>query len=133
MKDHKGTGEKQRLRHQLTRYGSVGLLGTAVHYSILAGLLKHSGFGVVLASTYGALAGTVVNYILHYFFTFRSGKDHRVALIKFWVIAQAGWALNAGLLFLNLQLFKAPTIPAQLFATGFIFLSSFQINRRWTF
>lgn len=118
---------------EFARYGGTGLAGTAVHYGILAELLKRTDFGVVLASTGGALAGTIINYILHYFYTFRSRKNHRAAFARFWLISAMGWGINAGILFLNARLFKAPTIPAQLIATAVAFVFAFEINRKWTF
>lgn len=133
MVNHKNTEKDPNVAFELARYGSAGLIGTAVHYVILAELLKRTGFGVVFASTCGALAGTIVNYILHYFYTFRSRKDHRATFAKFWLIAEIGWGINAGLLFFNVQLFQIATIPAQLTTTAVTFLFSFVMNRRWTF
>lgn len=117
----------------LARYGAAGVVGTVVHYVILAVLLWSTSLGVVFASTCGAVTGAVVNYLLNYFYTFSSARDHAEAFPKFWLVAAIGWAINAGVLALGVNLLRAPIIPSQLGATGIAFLVTFFVNRRWTF
>ncbi len=118
---------------EMGKYGIVGLIGTAVHYTTMAILIRVFSFEVVLASTCGAIAGALVNYVLNYFYTFRSKKDHRDAIVKFWLIAAIGWGINAGILAMNEYLVGINVIPAQLTATVVVFVVTFLMNRRWTF
>ncbi len=118
---------------ELSKYGVVGLIGTAVHYTIMAILIRGFSVEVVLSSTSGAMAGALVNYVLNYFYTFRSDKHHHEAMVKFWLIASLGWGLNAGILAVNEYLLGINVILAQLTATAVVFVVTFFLNRRWTF
>ncbi|VAW63699.1 hypothetical protein MNBD_GAMMA11-1492 [hydrothermal vent metagenome] len=118
---------------ELSRYGLVGLTGTAVHYLIMAGLLYFSISDVVFATSAGATSGALINYILNYFYTFRSNKRHGEAIMKFWLIAALGVGINAGIMALNKYISNFSVIPVQLAATATVFVITFWINRRWTF
>ncbi len=118
---------------QLSRYGLVGAVGTAVHYALMAALLWTLTEDAVLASTAGAVAGALVNYVLNYFYTFRSDKHHLEAIVKFWIVAAIGWGVNGAVLALGIDTLGLPIIPAQLVATGVVFFLTFGLNRIWTF
>ena len=117
---------------QLSRYGVVGAVGTAVHYALMAGLLWTLTEDAVLASTAGAVAGAVVNYVLNYVYTFRSDKPHLEAIVKFWIVAAIGWGLNGAVLMLATDGLGLPVVPGQLAATGVVFFLTFGLNRIWT-
>ncbi len=118
---------------QLSKYGLVGAVGTGVQYALMALLLWQMMDDAVLASTLGAVAGAFVNYLLNYFYTFRSDKGHVEALIKFWIVAIVGWSVNAGVLAFGISALGLPVIPAQLIATAMVFFLTFVLNRMWTF
>ena len=118
---------------QMSKYGVVGLIGTAVHYTLMAILIRGLSAEVVLASTLGAIAGALVNYVLNYFYTFRSDRHHHEAIVRFWIIASIGWGINAGILAINEYLLGMHVILAQLTATAVVFVITFFMNRRWTF
>ena len=118
---------------ELGRYGIVGLIGTAAHYTVMAVLLNIFLFDVVLATTLGAIIGAIINYVLNYFYTFRSDKGHMEAMVKFWLIAVCGWIINAAIMALNEYVVGFHVIPAQLMATAVVFVITFLMNKRWTF
>ncbi len=118
---------------QLGRYGLVGAVGTAAHYALMGLLMAVFGIAAVAASTAGAIAGALVNYVLNYYYTFCSDKHHGEAIVKFWAVAGLGWGVNAAVLAGGLDGLGLAVIPAQLLATGVVFLLTFVLNRLWTF
>jgi len=123
----------QQLLRQFLRYGGAGAVGTAAHFGILAALVQFAEAGAVLASTVGALAGAIINYVLNYRFTFASRRRHHVALPRFLAIAAAGVLLNAAVLSAVLRAVQPHYLFAQIIATGVVLGAGFLANRRWTF
>ena len=64
------------LHHQFLRFAAVGASGTAVQYSVLWSGVEWAGISAAAASGIGYILGSVVNYLLNYFFTFKSDKGH---------------------------------------------------------
>ncbi|HED35017.1 MAG TPA: GtrA family protein [Gammaproteobacteria bacterium] len=124
---------QRNLIAELSRYGAVGLTGTAAHYLIMAGLLYFSVSSVVFATSIGAIFGAFINYILNYFYTFKCSKKHRETIIKYWLTAAFGAGINTGIMALNKYILNFNVIPAQLTATAVVFIITFWINRQWAF
>jgi putative flippase GtrA len=118
---------------QLLRYGLAGAVGTALHYAILVSLVQFAHAPAVAASTAGAVAGALVNYVLNHRFTFASSRTHDHALPRFAAVALAGIAINAIVMNAMLSLLGVHYLAAQIVATGVVFVASFFINRAWTF
>ena len=81
----------------------------------------------------GAVLGALVNYVLNRRYTFRSGKGHREALTKFFVVAGAGLLLNGLIMWLFVDGLGLYYLLAQLLATGLVLVWNFAGNRCWTF
>jgi len=118
---------------EISRYGIVGLTGTAAHYLAMAGLLHFSISGVVFATSMGAILGAFINYILNYLYTFKCSKRHKETIIKYWLTATFGAGINTGIMVLNKYALNFNVIPTQLTATVVVFIITFWINRQWAF
>ena len=81
-------------RAALLRFGLVGALATGVQYLILVLLVRWAGAWPPAASVVGFLASAVGNYLLNYYFTFRSRRRHGPAAMKFLILAGVGLVLN---------------------------------------
>ena len=118
---------------ELPKYLGAACIGTTTHYGLLAFLVKPGGFDPVVASTCGAAVGATLIYLLHYYLIFRSGKKHREAAIRFYLVAGAGLLLNAAVLSTGINLLGWSLGPAQVLATLNQFWVGYTVNRRWTF
>jgi putative flippase GtrA len=118
---------------QLLRYGLAGAVGTALQYAILVSLVQFARAPAVAASTVGAIAGALVNYVLNHRWTFASDRTHEHALPRFAAVALAGIAINAIVMGTMLSLVGVHYLVAQIVATGVVFVVSFLVNRAWTF
>jgi putative flippase GtrA len=117
------------LRAQFLRYAGTGAVGTAVQYATLIALVQLHGTG---ASTLGAVAGALVNYVLNHRFTFASDRAHTQALPRFAAVAAASVALNAMVVAVLLHA-GAHYLVAQVAATGVVLVAGYLANRAWTF
>ncbi len=120
---------RSTLPRGLSRFATVGAIGTGVHYAILWSLVN-AGVPVLLASTIGAIGGALVNYVLNYRYTFKSNLAHRSTLVKFFTVALIGLLFNTLIMALLTRLHY---FIAQIIATFFVLLWNYLANRLWTF
>lgn len=119
--------------NKLLRFAIVGGIATLVQYGTLIVSVEHWHWHAVVASSAGYLLSAVANYLLNYYFTFRSGNLHRVAALRFAVVAAAGLALNALAMALLAEKLRLPYLWAQVLATVVTLIWNFWANSRWSF
>jgi len=118
---------------QFIIYSAVGLIGTSVHYLILWVLVEWGHRGSVSGTACGFVAGAITNYFANYHLTFKSRKNHQVALPQFLSIAVVGLVINTLVMAIGIQLFNLHYIVIQMFATGLVLMVTFLGNKYWTF
>ncbi len=116
---------------QALAYAGAGIVGTAVHYVVLASLLRGFMPHVVAASSIGAVMGGLVNYWLAHRNVFHSQVPHQVALPRFATVATFGIAINATVLVICAP--TLGTIGGQFAASLAVLASGFSLNRIWSF
>ena len=119
--------------NQFLRFTGVGGIGTFTHYVTLIILVQIIGIPPVPSSVAGFIVGALVNYYLNYRFTFRSKKNHREAIIKFFVIALMGLMLNTVIMAMGTMIVVLNYFLAQMIATGIVLIWNFTGNCLWTF
>ncbi|WP_373974401.1 GtrA family protein [Chitinibacter sp. SCUT-21] len=126
-----------KILKQFLTFALVGLCGTGIQYLVLwLGVAWRGDSAAVSASAIGYLLGSVANYLLNYFFTFKDQhgqKSHREAAAKFYTIAGLGWLLNTGLMLLFVDMLAWAHWPAQLLTTAIGLLWNFAGSRWWAF
>ena len=127
MKEHKNT------IGQFLMFAGIGAVGTLGHYTILIVLVQFWMVDPVFASSFGFVAGAIINYILNYHFTFNSNKRHREALVKFLVVATIGAGINAIIMYAGVENTRINYMIVQVFATAVVLLWNFMVNKIWTF
>ncbi|MBE0574958.1 MAG: GtrA family protein [Desulfuromonadales bacterium] len=114
-------------------FSGVGAIGTLVHYLILFITVEFFFFNPVVSSFFGFVSGAVVNYYLNYYFTFKSKKNHKEAISKFFLVAGVGLVLNTLIMVLLTTVLDQNYLLAQLLATALTLAWNFTVNRLWTF
>lgn len=117
---------------QFLRFAIVGAIATAVHYSVLVGLVELAGLNAVAATTIGFSVGAVVSYVLNRKVTFDSDQPHGIAFAKYATVLAVGLAINgaivAGLLYVGVYY-----LIAQPIATGLVLFWNFGASRLLVF
>ena len=122
------------LHHQFLRFAAVGASGTAVQYITLWSAVQCFGTGAAAAASgIGYILGSVANYVLNYFFTFKSDKGHGDAAAKYFTLLAVGWCINTGLMWMLVHRQEWQVWPAQLLVTGLGLLWNFAGSRWWAF
>lgn len=123
---------------QFLRFALVGLSGTGVQYlsiqiAVVTEFVVLDKAPAVTGSAIGYLLGSLVNYILNYFFTFDSGKSHVEAASKYFGVLAVGWGINFGLMSLLVEHWHIWHWYAQIFTTGFVLCWNFAGSKLWAF
>jgi putative flippase GtrA len=121
------------LERKFVRFLIVGGIATLIQYIVLIWTVERWHWNAVLASSAGYILSTMVNYLLNYYFTFRSGRRHGVAVARFGIVAAAGFALNALLMELLAVRLHVPYVLSQLLATGGTLIWNYWANSKWSF
>lgn len=118
---------------QFLTFALIGLVGTGVHYLVLIALVSGIDVSPVIATSFGAVFGAITNYILNYRLTFRSCKRHSETLVKFFLVAGFGLALNAAIVEAGVSFAGWHYLAAQVIATVVVLFWGFATNKLWTF
>lgn len=110
----------------------VGGGATALQYCLTLLFVYGAGMRVVIASSCGYALSALVNYWLNAKLTFRSTTAHRIALLRFAVMATMGFVLNY--VFLAALLAVGLSAPlAQVLTTIGVITWNYLISAFWTF
>lgn len=114
------------------RFLVSGGIATAVHWAALWGLILLQ-LDAVLASSIGAFLGAIVNYFLQYFFTFKTKRQHKQALLAYAPAVLVSWLLNL-VLFYSLygDVFLDPLV-AQVATTAVVMVVNFLLYKKVVF
>ena len=109
-----------------------GGIATAVHWAAVWGLILLQ-VDAVLASSMGAFLGAIVNYFLQYFFTFKTKRQHKQALLAYAPAVLVSWLLNL-VLFYSLygDVFLDPLV-AQVATTAVVMVVNFLLYKKVVF
>jgi putative flippase GtrA len=119
--------------NKFVRFLIVGGIATLIQYVALIWTVERWHWNSVLASSLGYLLSAIANYVLNYYYTFRSDNHHGIAATRFAMVAAAGLALNALLMQLLAIKLHLPYILAQILATVCTLLWNYWANSRWSF
>jgi putative flippase GtrA len=80
---------------EMLRFGLIGILATAIHYSLLFGLVHGADVEPIIATTIGYAVSLIFSYFLNRRFTFHVAGPMAASFAKFAVIYGVGLVLNA--------------------------------------
>lgn len=115
------------------KFLGIGAIATIIQYVIFITLVEFTSLAVVLASALGYGISSIFNYLMNYHYTFSSDAKHKVASLKFTLVALVGLSLNSILMYLLVELFEVHYIISQIIVTGVILVINFFAHKLWTF
>ena len=126
------TSSPLKLVKLVLRFLVSGGIATVAHWATLWGLINLQ-VEAVLASSIGAFVGAVMNYFLQYFFTFKTKRLHKQALLAYIPAVSVSWLLNL-LIFYSLygRIFLEP-LMAQVVTTGILAVVNFLFYKKIVF
>lgn len=119
--------------HQLLRFLVTGGLATALQYLTLAVCSITLGWTAWLGSGMGYLLGSILSYVMNYFFTFDSKRPHSQAAPRFYLMVAIGWTVNTLTVAAFADGLNWNTWISQLIATTLTLAWNFSAARIWVF
>ena len=124
---------KSSLIQTFMRFGISGGLSTSLHWCVMALLTYFQLTSPEIATGIGALTGAVLNYFLQYHFTFKTQREHKLAVPAYILVASLGWVLNFAIFWLlHSKLALIPAV-AQVLTTGIVTVSNFILYKTVVF
>lgn len=116
------------------RFGLVGVVNTAIDFTIFYLLHYIFSVGYLLANLVAFLTASINSYLLNRRWTFKStAVDVHREFLQYTIVLAIGFALNEGTLYLLVSRFGWAPIVAKVGATVLSLSWNFTANRFWTF
>ena len=120
-----------KIFRQFISFSVIGAIGTAGHFAVLIISVQILSTDPITGSMAGFLVDAIINYLLNYHFTFKSGARHLESFPKFFTIAIIGLVLNISIMYVMTQWLYY--LVSQAIATAIVLIWNFLCNRFWTF
>jgi len=121
------------LKHSFARYIVSGSLATLLHLGVLALLIELWSIHATLATTIGFVVGSILNYLLQYYWAFDNGGPHAKRFSRYCTVSVITMAINSGIFWSLNEGAGIPYLLSQIIVTGIIVLLNYEANRRFTF
>ena len=116
-------------RTQFIRYVLVALASFCAQYTVFSLLIEMLDLYPTLASALGYLAGSVINYILNYIYSFRSQHRHSSTILRFYGAVAFGFCVNTACMFLLNEQVGLWVWPSQVTASVITVLVNFWVMK----
>ncbi len=118
---------------QFVKFGIVGVSNTLITFIVYTILLKVFGVWYLAASAIGFIVGATNGFLLNRRWTFAGHVGDSLTPVRWAVVQSAGLAINLGLLYLFVHDAHIDELLAQALATIVVTVTTFFVNRAWTF
>jgi putative flippase GtrA len=118
---------------QFVKFGIVGVSNTLLTLVVYTLLLKVFGVWYLAASAIGFVVGATNGFLLNRRWTFREHVGDALTPVRWGVVQSGGLAINEGLLYVFVHDAQLDKLVAQVCATAVVTVSTFIVNRAWTF
>lgn len=115
---------------QLARYGATGIISVAVYIGTLWVLVHLASMPRMVSNLVAYGLATLVNYLLNFYWAFRTSRSHAQASWRFLAVAVGGIALNSIFVAVLLELDMTVELAALLFTVLWPIIS-FLVLRLW--
>jgi putative flippase GtrA len=122
-----------RVLVQFVKFGIVGISNTLITFIVYTILLKVFGVWYIAASAIGFVVGATNGFLLNRRWTFADHVGDSLTPVRWGIVQTAGLGLNLGLLYLLVHDAGVDELIAQALATVVVTVSTFLVNRAWTF
>ena len=85
------------MKREFFRFLVTGGSATAAQYAVFWLCISVIGIGTTTASAVGYLLGSVVSYLMSYYYTFESKRSHAEAVRAFYLMVATGFFINIGI------------------------------------
>ncbi|MCW3032013.1 MAG: hypothetical protein QOK19_437 [Solirubrobacteraceae bacterium] len=118
---------------QFIKFGIVGVSNTLLTFIVYTLLLKVFGVWYIAASAIGFTVGAVNGFLLNRRWTFAGHVGDALTPVRWAIVQGGGLGINLLLLYVFVHDARLDKLLAQACATVVVTITTFLINRAWTF
>jgi putative flippase GtrA len=118
---------------QFVKFGLVGVSNTVLTFIVYTLLLKGLGVWYLAASAIGFIVGATNGFLLNRRWTFREHVGDPLTPLRWAVVQAGGLGIDEALLYVFVHDAQLDKLLAQGLATVVVTVSTFFVNRAWTF
>ena len=123
---------------RLLRFAVVGVITAAAYFGLLALVVEFGQAEAVVASALCYIVAVIMNYLLHYSWTFAPEVEakpapHGQAMLRYLVMVACGFLLNTALMFVLVNGLSWHYLVAQSVALVAVVLWNFALSSLWVF
>jgi putative flippase GtrA len=118
---------------QFVKFGIVGVSNTLLTFIVYTLLLKVFGVWYIAASAVGFSVGAINGFLLNRRWTFAGHVGDSFTPVRWAIVQSGGLGINLGLLYLLVDDARLDKLLAQALATIVVTVTTFLVNRAWTF
>jgi putative flippase GtrA len=118
---------------QFIKFGIVGVSNTLLTLAVYTVLLKVFGVWYLAASAIGFIAGATNGFLLNRRWTFRDHVGDAFTPVRWAIVQAAGLGIDELMLYVLVHDAKLDKLLAQVCATAVVTVTTFFVNRAWTF
>jgi putative flippase GtrA len=126
-------GSRGQVLVQFVKFGIVGVSNTLLTLATYTLLLKVFGVWYLAASAIGFIVGAVNGFLLNRRWTFREHVGDALTPVRWGVVQTGGLGVDEALLFVLVHDAHLDKLLAQVCATAVVTVTTFFVNRAWTF
>lgn len=116
------------LKIQSIKFAIVGTLTAIIYYLFLFSLVEYFNVSIIIASSMAYVLAIIVNYLMHYQWTFNSDNPHKVAAFRFIMMNAGGFSINFLIMTYGLIIASEHYLLIQTFSLAVIVLWNFIIS-----
>ena len=119
---------------QFFRFGTVGILNTAIDIGFFYILTNYAHLHYIFASTISFTLGIINSYIWNRIWTFKS-SDRTITkeFLRFALVSVIGLVLNTLFLGMFVEFMGLPNLIGKIFATFLVLVWNFFMSKFWVF
>lgn len=121
------------MSNTLVKFLLTGGVATLLQYAALWFGVEMLYLPAAVASGSGYLVGSVVSYIMNYYFTFDSDRSHVGTAARFYIMVGAGWLINVVVVGGLADWLELNKWVAQLSATTLALIWNYYSSSNWVF
>jgi putative flippase GtrA len=121
------------LATQLARFGTVGLVATALHLGVAWAMASLRGMPALAANAGGYVAAFGFSYLGHFYWTFGQRRGHPVHLPRFLAVSGLGFALTNAIVVAVVGIGRLPFEVALLAILVAVPTTTWALSRWWAF
>ena len=119
--------------NQFSIFILVGVVNTALGYSVIFGCLYLAGMSPEFSNIIGYLIGLVASYFLHRNYTFRSKRQRKAEFFNFIVVFLIAYTANLATLIILVRALEAHAGLSQIIAGAVYVAASYLLNKNYVF